>query len=158
MAALRSAPRGDRVLTWRDWLTGYGAAWLLPVPLGLMMVLVSILWRWPFEALDRPIPLDGPTSYVFGLGMVVIFVPMLSWIGLVLSAPLVWGVMRAGIGGWISFALGGAACALLAAAMLDGMTPAVPVAIGVLSALAFRAILRWLRPAAFDPAPGRGPS
>jgi len=150
MAALRSAIRGDRVLAWRDWLTGYAAIWVLPIPLGLAMAFGSLLYRWPFEALGRAIPADGPTSYVFGLGMVLVFVPAFSWIGLILSVPVVWAAMRLGLGGWLVFALGGAASGALAGALLGGMAPFVPMGIGVLSALAFHRILRWLCPRGFD--------
>ena len=150
MAALRSARRGDRAMTLRDWLTSYGATWLLPIPVGLAMAILAILWRWPFETLGWAIPADEASAYVFGVGMVVIFVPAFSWLGLIISVPLVWLVLRLGCGGWLSFGLGGAASGRLAAAMLGGMAAPVPVGIGVLSGLAFWSILRWLRPIALD--------
>ncbi len=157
MALFRSARRGDRLLTWRDWLAAYGAVWVLPVPLGLGMLILAVLWRWPFEALGWAIPADAPSAYIFGLGIVAVFIPGFSWLGLVVSVPLVWLVLRLGLGGWLSFALGGAAVGLLAAAMLGGMAAFAPVGIGVLSALAFRQMLRWLRPAVLNPCATGGP-
>lgn len=151
MAALRSARRGDRAIGIRDWLTSYGATWLLPVPIGLAMMILAILWRWPFEALGWAIPADAASAYVFGAGMVVIFVPAFSWLGLIVSVPAVWLVLRLGFGGWLSFALGGATAGMLAAVMLGGMAAPVPVSIGVLSALALRRVLLWLQPAALVP-------
>jgi hypothetical protein len=150
MALLRSAPRGDKALGVRDWLAAYGAIWILPVPLGLVMVMLSILWRWPFEALGWPIPADTVSAYAFGIGMVVIFVPGFSWLGLIVSVPVVWLMLRLGLGGWLCFAIAGAVAGLLAAAMLGGMAVLAPVGVGMLSALAFRRMLHWLRPAALE--------
>ena len=151
MAVFRSAGQGDRALRWRDWLVGYGATWVLPVPVGLIMTVVAILYRWPFDALGRDIPVEPVASYAFGLGMVLMMLPMFSWLGLLLSVPIVWVVLRLGLGGWLSFAIGGGTTGALAAAALGDMAAPVPMGVGVLSALFFRQILRWLRPEAFAP-------
>ena len=151
MAALRSARGGDRSLRWRDWLAGYGATWVLPVPIGLAVAVLAMLYRVPFEALGLAIPAETVASYAFGLGMVMMMMPMFSWLGLVLSVPIVWAVLRMGLGGWLSFGIGGGATGALAAAALGGMAAPVPIGVGVLSGLFFRQMLRWLRPEALAP-------
>lgn len=160
MAALYSARRGDRGLTWRDWLAGYAATWILPVPLGLLMLVLPVLYMWPFDALGWPIPAQEPVSYIFGLGWVVLFTPMLSWIGLLISAPLVWAVLRLGLGGWVNFLLGGALAGALAASFLDGMHALFPASVGAVSGVTCRLVFNWLRPEVFDQEQnfGHGPS
>ncbi|MCC5962186.1 MAG: hypothetical protein JJU09_03575 [Rhodobacteraceae bacterium] len=153
MAAFRSTRRGDRHLRWHDWLIGYGVVWLAPVLLGLLMVLPFLPCSWLSEAIGRKPPRSDALAQLAGHGMVVALMPMLTWLGLLPSAPLVWLVMRRGLGGWMSFALGGVACALLAARMLEGIPPAIPVGTGLVSALALRAVLGRRRPEAFIPAP-----
>ncbi len=152
MALFRSARRGDRAIGWRDWLVAYGAVWTLPVPVGLTVAIIAMLWRWPFETMGWPVAADAASAYVFGLGMVMIFVPAFSWLGLLLSVPVVWLVMRLGLGGWASYAMGGGAMGAVSAGALGGMALPAPVALGVLSALALRITLRWMRPELFNPA------
>jgi len=151
MAAFYSAGRGERALTWRDWLAGYAATWIVPVPLGLMMLVLPLLYMWPFEALGWPIPAHDPVSYVFGLGWVVLFTPMLSWIGILISVPIVWSVLRMGLGGWVNFLFGGALMGALAASMLDGMHALFPALVGAFSGVICRIVFCWLRPEVFDP-------
>lgn len=151
MAALHSAHRGDRALSWRDWCAGYGATWVLPAPLGLAMLVLPILYQWPFQMLGWPVPAQEPVSYVFGLGWVILFSPMLTWIGLLISVPVVWATLRLGLGGWLVFLIGGGAVGALSANILDGMHALFPALIGALSGYICRLVLKWLRPEVFDP-------
>jgi hypothetical protein len=150
MAALASAVRGDRLMTLRDWLVSYGAAWIMPVPVGLAMLVLPTLYRWPFEVLGRAIPAENLVALIFGTGWIVLFAPMLPWIGLCLSVPLVWFVLRVGLGGWAVFALGGGAVGAVSGQILDGMHPLFPALIGSATALCARMILTWVRPTIFD--------
>ena len=153
MAWLRSARHGNRALSWSDWLMAYLIIWALPIVVGIALSALAILWRWPFEALDRPIPLETIVSVIFGFGVFLIMMPIFSWIGLILSWPIVWLVLRLGLGGWLSFFLGGLLIALLAAAALGGMAPEIPMVLGVLTALTLRWMLGRRNPEIFTAGP-----
>ncbi len=152
MAILRSSRKGDRALTWSNWLFAYLILWVLPVPVGIFLSAIAMLWRWFFEIWGAAIPAEAVFSAIFGLGVFLIMMPMFSWIGMALSFPVVWLVLRLGLGGWLSFVLGGAAMALAAAALLGGMAPEVPMALGVMSALVLRWMLGRRCPELFDTA------
>ncbi|MFN7003784.1 MAG: hypothetical protein ACK4NW_10185 [Roseinatronobacter sp.] len=154
MALLRSARRGDRALKWSDWLIAYVILWASPVPLGISLSALAALWRWPFEALGASIPAESIVSVIFGIGVFLIMMPVFSWIGMVLSFPVLWLVLRFGLGGWLSFVLGGIAMAWAAAALLGGMAPEIPIVLGVLSALALRWMLAQRSPWIFQPLSG----
>ncbi len=156
MAAVRSARGGDRYLCWHDWVIGWGVVWLLPVPLGGLMLSSFLFWGWLSEGLDRTLPFGDALANLAQTGMVVALMPMLSWLGLLPLMPMVWLALRLGFGGWVSFALGGIGCGLLADLVLVGYPPAIPLGAGLASALALRALLGWRRPAAFDPGAGDG--
>ncbi len=151
MPLLRSARNGDRILTWRDWMKAYAIIWLLPVPVGIVLSAFAILLRLPFELLQADIPAETAISVVFGLGVFLILMPIFSWIGLILSFPLVWLALRLGIGGWVSFALGGVLTALISSVALGGLTPEIPITFGILSALTFRWLLLRRTPEIFVP-------
>lgn len=140
MAVLRSARFGNRALTWSNWLFAYLILWALPIPVGIVLSTLAMVWRWPFEALGAPIPAETAVSVIFGFGVFLIMMPFVSWIGMVLSFPIVWLVLRFGLGGWLSFLLGGLVMAWAAAGILGGMSPEIPMVLGVLSAL----VLRWM--------------
>ncbi len=149
MAVLRSAARGNRALRWGDWIFAYLTLWIAPLLLGMLLSALAILWRAPFKASGAAVPAEKIIAAVLGGGVFLMMIPVFSWIGLIISFPVVWLVLRAGLGGWLSFALGGIAMALLASAMLGGMAPEIPIVFGVISAVALRWILHRRCPEAF---------
>lgn len=149
MALFASSARGTDHFSWRDWAVAYLSAWLAPVPLGVALLVVPLLVLWAFEALGVAAPFEDAISLAFGIGWVVMFAPMLTWVGLVIAAPVVWLVLRLGWGGWVSFVLGGVGAGYIAAALVGGMAPLIPTASGAVIAVILRAILGWLRPAVF---------
>ena len=108
MAVLRSAPGGNRLPSARLWIVAYVGAWIAPMPIGLAMVGVPLFFLWAFEALGVTPPLESVVKLVFGIGWLVLFAPALSWMGLLLSIPIVWVLLRLGYGGRALFALCGA--------------------------------------------------
>ena len=151
MVLFRSARRGDRAMTWRDWFKAYALIWLLPVPAGIIFSAVAVLLRLPFELLEAEIPAESAISVIFGLGVFLILTPIFSWIGLFLSLPIVWLVLRLGLGGWVTFALGGVLAAAMSSVALGGMAVEIPIVFGVLSALTFRWMLLRRTPEVFVP-------
>jgi len=151
MALLRSARHGQRALTWSNWLFAYLILWTLPFPVGIVLSTLAMVWRWPFEALGTAIPAETVVSVIFGIGVFLIMMPFVSWIGLLLSFPIVWLVLRLGLAGWLSFILGGIAMGWAAAAILGGMAPEIPMALGVMTALVMRWMLRQRSPEIFIP-------
>ncbi len=150
MALLRSVRKGTRAVTWRDWVFAYLTLWAAPLLVGMALSALAILWRWPFDAMGTDVPAEDTISAMLGLGLFLMMVPVFSWIGLVISFPVVWLVLKLGLGGWLSFALGGVAMALAASAMIGGMAPEIPMVTGVLSAMALRWLLKRRKPDVFD--------
>lgn len=139
-------------MTLSNWLFAYLILWVLPVPVGILLSAIAMLWRWVFEIWGVAIPAEVAFSAIFGVGVFLIMMPVFSWIGMALSVPVVWLVLRLGLGGWLSFALGGVAMALAAATLLGGMAPEIPVALGIVSALVLRWMLGRRSPEMFDTA------
>ena len=149
MAVLRSAPGGNRLPGARLWIIAYVGAWIAPMPIGLAMVGLPLLFLWPFEALGVTPPFESIVKLVFGIGWLVLFAPALSWMGLILSVPIVWVLLRLGYGGWVMFGLAGMGIGALVASMIGGMHPLAPTLLGAGSALIFRLLLSWMRPDVF---------
>ncbi len=151
MALFRSARRGDRVMTTRNWIRAYALIWLLPVPLGIILSAFAVLLRLPFELLEAEISAETAISVIFGLGVFLILMPIFSWTGLVLSFPILWLVLRLGLGGLVTFALGGVLAATMSSVALGGMAIEIPIVFGILSALTFRWLLLRRTPEIFVP-------
>ncbi|WP_071797621.1 hypothetical protein [Natronohydrobacter thiooxidans] len=151
MALLRSASSGHRAVTWSNWLFAYLILWALPIPVGISLSAFAMLWRWSFEALGASIPAETVISVIFGIGVFLIMMPVFSWIGLVISFPIVWLVLRLGLGGWLSFILGGSVTGWAAAGVLGGMAPEIPIVLGVVTALVLRWMLGKRAPGVFTP-------
>lgn len=149
MAALASAALGNRSLPLRDWALAYFVTWIWPVPVGLTMLVLFFGLSWGLRAIGLNVPFDSGLVAVYILGWVLVFAPVLSWIGLALSVPFVWLCLRFGWGGWVSFVLGGTIAGWMASWAIGGMTVLVPVGLGLVSALIMRLLLGMLRPSVF---------
>lgn len=151
MAMLASARGGQRLLGWRDWLAALLVVWIAPALLGAGLVGLGMLFGGPEfrEAADAGA--SQALIVLFLLGYVLLFSPVLSWIGLLIALPLVWMLLRFGLAGWLNMASMGAIAGLLAAGAVQGFHPLLPMVFGTLAALGFRAMLRARKPQAFTP-------
>lgn len=89
---------------------------------------------------------DGPIL-TMGLGLMLIYSPLLAWVGLVPGVPLFLLALSRGWAGWISAATTGAAIGLLFATLVKA--GALFALFGALNALIFWLALRWLHPKGF---------
>lgn len=147
MAALRSPRHGDRSLGLGSWVVGLLTTWIAPSMIGLVLIALA-------TALSRG-GVAQDTGWLVGLlaaGWVLVFSPLLSWIGLVALVPLFWLLLRAGRAGWASSMAAGALAGLAAMAALTAMGSAMAMLIvvpfGAAAALILRAALGWLAPGA----------
>jgi len=146
MAAWRSRPAGDRLLSWRDWAVASVLVWLGPAPMALALLalthLVSAGFGWSVSAQNT-----HPLSMLYILGYILLFAPVLSWTGLLVALGPVWWLLRKGAGGWASFAVLGLVTGAVVGGALQGAVSAA--VFGLPAALVFRWILFRLRPAIF---------
>lgn len=147
MAALRSAPRGDRSLGLGSWVVGLLTTWIAPSMIGLVLIALATALSRGGVAQDA-----GWLVGLLAAGWVLVFSPLLSWIGLVALAPLFWLLLRAGRAGWASSMAAGALAGLGAMVALtaigSGMAVLIVVPFGAVAALILRATLGWLAPGA----------
>jgi hypothetical protein len=146
---LASAPQGQRAFGLRDWAVAYVVTWIWPAPVGLILLAVPLLVAWALRWMDVTLGHDSGLMLVFGLGWVLFFAPLVTWVGLILSLPLVWAALRFGRAGWITFVLGGALTGWMAAGLIGGMAPVAPILFAVLSALVLRLLMGMMQPTAF---------
>jgi hypothetical protein len=149
MAALRSAPGGDRRLGWRGWAVGLAGAWALPAALGLVVMGLCF-------ALSRLFGADlaagaGPELLLafYFAGAMLFFSPVLSWVGLILLAPSLWALMRLGLAGWLNVAGAGLMAGLVAGGVVSGIATEVTGMFGAAAALLLRSIFRAIDPEIF---------
>ncbi|MGY6534632.1 MAG: hypothetical protein ACXIVG_04725 [Pararhodobacter sp.] len=142
MPAWRSAPGGDRLLGWRGWVLGLLAAWMIPVWLGLGFL---ALWGL-IERVAGPTPalaILGTPAFVMSASL------MLAGLWLVPLALLAWALMRLGLGGWLPFALCGAATGAPGIMAMPDTSPALGAALGMMNALILRGVFGRLMPQVF---------
>lgn len=146
MAVWRSQPAGDRLLNRRDWALASVVVWLGTVPLGLGLAGLAYLAS---AGVSPPDPVELPRLLValYLLGYLLIFSPILSWVGVLLALAPVWWLLRNGAGGWGSFAALGLGAGGVAGALFHGVV--IAAAWGLLAALCFRRILFLRRPGIF---------
>jgi len=87
----RTDEAAGRAITWGQWTAALLIALLVPVPAGLLMVHVI--------APLLPSAATGPVELAF-LGVLLVYSPALSWVGLVPGALLLRRALRRGVGGW----------------------------------------------------------
>lgn len=138
MSLLFSTPEGYGLLRFRGLLIALLTTWLLPsvlalLALGAQKLLNSPSWGDGFLLL-------WATSYL------LLMSPALSWLGLMLAAPLVAILMDRGWFGWIPALLLGLLCGGVTAYL---MGHELAISFGAFLLLAMRAILGRLCPAAF---------
>lgn len=131
---------------------------------GVPALATALVYAWDWLAPD-----PGPVADLFPAAVVLalLFSPILSWIGVILSLPVVILCRARGWIGWLPALATGLACALVAAALwvegggvggADDPPPpfrddAPPILIGgAILALAFWGTVRLLCPDAFRPA------
>lgn len=155
MAALRSRPGGDRQVGIGSWVVGLLATWAVPSVLGLGLAGVATLLG------QAGVHREGWLLTLHATGWVLVFSPLLSWMGLVALAPLFWLMLRRGQAGWASTMAAGALAAALAlvplSAMGGAMAGVIVVPFGAAAALILRATLGWLAPAALAAEPAARP-
>ena len=140
MAALRSTPLQAG---WRPLLLAGAAVWALPVPVGAGLLMLAL-------ALGQLTGLDGTGAPVHPLvaihltGWVMLFSPVLSWLGLLPALPVAGWMLRSGRGGWASFALLGLLAGVVGSWMAPGFSSLVAALWGLLAALVFRKMVFWL--------------
>jgi len=117
------------------------AAWLLPLLIGGLFYAIE-------AALSQLNP-DGAPNLLFGIGFILIMVPMFSWAGLVPGAVLLWYMARAGWGGLVPVVAAGFGFGWLIGALVGGVST---LSIFSLSGMALAAgawvTLKLVRPAA----------
>ncbi len=88
----------------------------------------------------------GIPKAAFGIGLVLAYSPMLSWIGMLIGVPLSIFALSRGIAGWVAtLGFGGLAGALVGAPIDNA--PILAIA-GMVCAGPYWLTLRWLRPQA----------
>lgn len=92
---------------------------------------------------------DGPIL-TMGIGLMLIYSPMLAWVGLVPGVPLFLLALSRGWAGWAIAMVTGAAIGLIFATLVKA--GAVFALFGALNALIFWLALRWLHPNGFGAA------
>lgn len=151
MRLWRSAHNGQRALNLRDWVAVSVLTWLTPIPLGLLLIAVARVSIFGASVLGGTSP--SVVATVYATGLIVVYIPFLSWIGLIPALPIVWLALRLGLGGWGSFALGGMGIGWFLAGIPDGVPPYPLMAAGMFHALIWRWMMGRFRPAAFEPVP-----
>jgi len=149
MAALRSAPGGDRRLGWRGWAAGLAGAWLLPSAMGLLVMGAAF---GVSRLLGADLAANAAPEVLLALyfaGAMLFFSPMLSWVGLILLAPSAWMLMRLGLAGWLNMAGAGLMAGLVAGGMLSGVSTEVTGLFGTAAALVLRSLFRMISPEIF---------
>lgn len=150
MSAFRSAPRGDRLVGWRDWAAGLVLAWVAPAAMGLAVLGLAL-------ALGRsgaPVePVRGASMLLslHGAGWLMLVSPLLSWLGLVLLVGPAWVLLRLGLAGWVNMAAAGMAAGALAGGTIPGFVPEVAALFGAAGGAILRMVWGWTVPAALVP-------
>jgi len=128
--------RTDRAAarTLRFWhiAAAVGLAWLIPLMIGGLFYGVE-------ATIQRLGPDDSP-GLLFGIGFVLIMVPMFSWAGLVPGAVLLWYMARAGWGGLLPVSLAGFGFGWIIGALVGGVSV---LSVFSLSGLVL-AVVTWL--------------
>jgi hypothetical protein len=139
MSLLFSAPDGYASLRFRGLLLGLIIAWLLPSSVAAMALAVQWL-------LGTPAMGDGFLMLWAGSYLLLIS-PALSWLGLVLAAPLVAILMDRGWFGWIPALMLGILCGGVTAVLMGHV---VAVSFGAALLVILRGVLGRICPQAFD--------
>jgi len=138
---VRNDSAAARGLTIWHMAIAIAAAWLLPVVIGGLF--------YGIEAALSQLRPEGPPNLLFGVGFVLIMVPMFSWAGLVPGAVLLWYMARAGWGGLVPVVAAGFGFGWLIGALVGGVST---LSIFSLSGMALAAVawvaLKLVRPAA----------
>ncbi len=93
MSLLLSGPDGYRMLSFKGLLKALLIVWLLPSALAA----VALGLQWLFNTISL-----GPGGIMLWTGTILLLAsPILSWLGLVLAAPIVTALMDRGWFGWI---------------------------------------------------------
>jgi len=142
MAAIRSAPRGDRLPGWQVWAIGMLAAWTMPVALGLVLLGLASVGARLFGGMFV-LAVMGGGAYL------MVFSMMFAALWLVQLAVGTWFLLRLGLGGWLSMLMLGAACGALGISFLPGITWTVGMALGALNALVLWFVFFRMRPEIF---------
>ncbi|MCB1397311.1 MAG: hypothetical protein H6898_05280 [Rhodobacter sp.] len=140
MDLFRSPPEALVALRLRDWGLTALIAWLAPLPMGV----TALLAAWPLAAVQ-----PAWSATLTALGFTLILGPVLGLAGVAVALALSWGLLRAGFGGWLSFALTGGGAAALAQSMTGDAAQMGLVAAGAAALLVVRLILFFLRPEIF---------
>ncbi len=148
MAAWRSDPGGDRRLGGGAWLLASVTAWLGPALPGLALLAMAFgasrLW-----GLSGGAEAAHPLAAVYVAGFVLVFSPVLSWVGVLVALVPAWMLLRRGWGGWASFGALGLVAGMLAGTMVQGFLPGLAAAHGVVAALLFRWVFCLIEPDIF---------
>jgi hypothetical protein len=140
MAVLRSTPLDAG---WRSLTLAGAAVWALPVPLGVGLLMLALALG-QVTGLDNSGAATHPLVAIHLTGWVMLFSPVLSWVGLIPALPVAGWMLRTGRGGWANFALLGLAAGVVGSWFVPGFSSLLAAAWGMLAALAFRRLVFWL--------------
>ena len=140
MSLLYSRPDGYEALHFRGLLLGLVITWLLPSAVALAALAVQYL--------ANTTALGELGLMVWAASILLLVSPLISWLVLVLAAPLVAMLMDRGWFGWIPATALGLLCGAVVAYLLS---QPLALSFGAALMVSLRAILGRLCPAAFDP-------
>lgn len=139
MSLLRSAPNGYERLGFRGLALSVLVTWLAPSVVAVLALGVQKLLGTPSWG-DRYLLLWASTY-------LMILSPILSWLGLILAAPIVAAMMDRGWFGWIPALVLGVAAGCVIAVL---MGHAVAISFGAMLLIMLRGMIGWLKPEALQ--------
>jgi hypothetical protein len=152
MAAISSAPRGDRLVGAGAWALALVGTWSLPPLLGLALAAAAMGLGSLTDSMAHGL------LALHAIGWILIYSPILSWMGLIPLVPLAWMLLRHGRAGWASIMVAGVVAGMAALVPLSaiggGSAAGIVLPFGAFSALVLRAILARVAPTAFATATG----
>ncbi|WP_114967137.1 hypothetical protein [Alkalilacustris brevis] len=130
-----------RNLQTSDWIVALLSAWLAPVALGAVVILLHLIVST--AAAETAMPLVRMSSYFLATGLIIS--PAFTWIGLGMALPLLLGLQATGWFGLLPSMAVGATTGALAAWFMGGVGSVVGPAFGVFGCLLFWLALRLRR-------------
>lgn len=141
--AFRSLPHGHRLVPWHAHVIA-----CLAVVIGLPLAGAGLIFL-AGGLIDMPgMPVEqlGVATFV---GVMLLYSPVFTAIGMACAIPLAWLALRQGHAGWASAALSGAILGYVLYTLPGGTSGVIGAGFGTLIGLVYWGVLRLSSPAAF---------